>query len=158
MPARGDTAVELVVTARFTVDATAVDHLAGQFADSLRAMASVVSVAVDTPARSALHVVPVPALIIDIPSRTVRLRGARLEVSRRMFDLLLFLARRPGKVCTRHTLLADVWGTPDPTRSRTVDVHIRRLRALLGPDLPLITTVRQVGYRLDAGADLRIEE
>ena len=54
----------------------------------------------------------------------------------------------------RRTLMADVWGIDEPLNSRTVDVHIRRLRDKLGPDLRLITTVRGVGYRFDSNPDV----
>ncbi len=50
--------------------------------------------------------------------------------------------------------MADVWGIDEPLNSRTVDVHIRRLRDKLGPDLRLITTVRGVGYRFDSNPDV----
>jgi hypothetical protein len=64
----------------------------------------------------------------------------------------------PGRrVLPRRTLMADVWGIDEPMNSRTVDVHIRRLRDKLGPDQPRITTVRGIGYRFDGGHDVVIE-
>ena len=68
-----------------------------------------------------------------------------MPVTRREFDLLLFLVQHPRRVYTRVQLLSAVWGT-EYTSERTVDVHIGRLRAKTG--LPLVTTVYRVGYRL----------
>ena len=80
-------------------------------------------------------------------TRQVLLDGEPLPLTRLEFDLLLFLAERPRKVFTRGQLLAGVWGY-EHTGERTVDVHVRRLRLKLGPQVPLITTVYGVGYRL----------
>ena len=64
------------------------------------------------------------------------------------YELLKFLAQNPGRVFTRETLLSRVWGYEYYGGARTVDVHIRRLRAKLGEQhAPLISTVRSVGYR-----------
>jgi DNA-binding response OmpR family regulator len=88
-------------------------------------------------------------LSIDPDSRTVHdVHGAVIELSRREFDLLVFLVRRPSRVFTRAQLLAQVWGAA-PAGERTVDVHMRRLRMKLGQIAGLITTVRCVGYRFD---------
>jgi DNA-binding response OmpR family regulator len=66
----------------------------------------------------------------------------------REFELLRFLASEPGRVFTREELLREVWGYDFYGGTRTVDVHVRRLRAKLGPaDEHLIETVRGVGYR-----------
>jgi hypothetical protein len=87
-----------------------------------------------------------PLIQIYPESRAV-LQGERpLALSRLEFDLLLFLAENPGRVFSRDHLLARVWGV-QRTIDRTVDVHIRRLRAKAG-EAPLVTTVRGVGYRL----------
>lgn len=66
-------------------------------------------------------------------SRKVLRDGAALSLTRLEFDLLLHLARRPDRVHRRSALLNDVWGQAGPVRSRTVDVHVRRLRLKLGP-------------------------
>jgi DNA-binding response OmpR family regulator len=64
------------------------------------------------------------------------------------YELLKYLAREPGRVFTRETLLAEVWGYEYFGGARTVDVHVRRLRAKLGEEhAHLIETVRSVGYR-----------
>ena len=88
-----------------------------------------------------------PEVRILAGSRQVMLDGDLLPLTRLEFDLLLFLAERPRRVFTRGQLLAGVWGY-DHTGERTVDVHVRRLRLKLGNNLPVITTVYGVGYRL----------
>lgn len=91
-----------------------------------------------------------------VPGRIVLRDGERVALSRLEFDLLRFLAERPGRVFGRGQLLAAVWGGDREVTPRTVDVHVRRLRAKFGRDLPLLSTVRGVGYRLDPG-QLRVE-
>ncbi|WP_409074628.1 winged helix-turn-helix domain-containing protein, partial [Micromonospora chalcea] len=71
-------------------------------------------------------------------------------------DLLLFLAEHPRRVFTRLQLLANVWGYEHAV-ARTVDVHVRRLRAKFGPDTPLVTTVYGVGYRLADDAAITVD-
>ncbi|MEU4426764.1 winged helix-turn-helix domain-containing protein [Actinoplanes sp. NPDC024001] len=88
-------------------------------------------------------------------SRQALLDGAPLPLTRLEFDLLLYLAERPRRVFTRAQLLAAVWGY-ERAGERTVDVHVRRLRLKLGGNLPLITTVYGVGYRLADDARIMI--
>jgi DNA-binding response OmpR family regulator len=74
--------------------------------------------------------------------------GRPLDLTFKEFELLRFLAERPGRVFSRATLLQEVWGYDFYGGTRTVDVHVRRLRAKLGPGQEhLIETVRGVGYR-----------
>jgi len=80
-------------------------------------------------------------------SRTAWLGGAPLDLTRLEFDLLVFLAENPRRVFTRLQLLGNVWGYEHAV-ARTVDVHVRRLRAKIGDGVPLVTTVYGVGYRL----------
>ena len=80
-------------------------------------------------------------------SRQVVVNGDLLPLTRLEFDLLLFLADHPRRVFSRTQLLTAVWGY-EHTGERTVDVHVRRLRVKMGTQLPLITTVYGVGYRL----------
>jgi len=80
-------------------------------------------------------------------SRRVVVDGEVLPLTRLEFDLLLFLADHPRRAFTRAQLLSGVWGY-EHAGERTVDVHVRRLRVKLGSDVPLITTVYGVGYRL----------
>ncbi len=88
-------------------------------------------------------------LVIDEDSYQVRLRGQPLDLTYKEFELLKTLAASPGRVFTREVLLQDVWGYDYFGGTRTVDVHIRRLRAKLGPEYEsMIGTVRGVGYKL----------
>ncbi|MEH0981633.1 winged helix-turn-helix domain-containing protein [Micromonospora sp. CPCC 205556] len=96
------------------------------------------------------------ALRILAGSRTVRRGGREIALTRIEFDLLVFLAEHPHRVFTRLQLLAAVWGYQHAV-ARTVDVHVRRLRAKLGVDTPLVTTVHGVGYRLADEARLCID-
>ena len=89
-------------------------------------------------------------LNIDEDTYVVRLRGQPLDLTFREFELLKYLATNPGRVFTRDHLLQEVWGYDYYGGTRTVDVHIRRLRAKLGAEHEaLIATVRGVGYKLD---------
>lgn len=87
-------------------------------------------------------------LLVDEASYTARLKGRTLDLTFKEFELLKFLAQHPGRVFTRAVLLQEVWGYDYFGGTRTVDVHVRRLRAKLGPEHDaLIGTVRNVGYR-----------
>ncbi|MBI1757898.1 MAG: response regulator transcription factor [Actinobacteria bacterium] len=87
-------------------------------------------------------------LAIDEAMYTARLRGRALDLTYKEFELLKFLAQHAGQVFSRAQLLQEVWGYDYFGGTRTVDVHVRRLRAKLGPDHEvLIGTVRNVGYR-----------
>ncbi|MGH3665701.1 MAG: winged helix-turn-helix transcriptional regulator [Egibacteraceae bacterium] len=89
-------------------------------------------------------------LNIDTDTYVVRLRGRPLDLTFREFELLKHLATNPGRVFTRSQLLQEVWGYDYYGGTRTVDVHVRRLRAKLGAEYEaLIGTVRGVGYKLD---------
>jgi DNA-binding response OmpR family regulator len=96
------------------------------------------------------------ALRIQPASRTAYAAGRPVRLTRREFDLLLFLCDNPGRVFRRDQLLAQVWGYEWIGGSRTVDVHIRRLRMKVGSDA--IATVHGVGYRLDDQVQVRIDE
>ena len=87
-------------------------------------------------------------LSIDEATYTARLRARVLDLTFKEFELLKFLAQHPGRVFSRSHLLQEVWGYDYFGGTRTVDVHVRRLRAKLGPEHEaLIGTVRNVGYR-----------
>lgn len=89
-------------------------------------------------------------LSIDEDTYVVRLSGRPLDLTYREFELLKYLAHNPARVFTRGQLLQEVWGYDYYGGTRTVDVHIRRLRAKLGAEHEaLIGTVRGVGYKLD---------
>jgi DNA-binding response OmpR family regulator len=93
-------------------------------------------------------------LRVDVRSRTATLDGADLELSRKEFDLLAYLAQRQGEVVSKRELLAEVWRQPYGGTDKTVDVHLSWLRRKLGEsaDAPrLLHTVRGVGVKLTAG-------
>lgn len=94
-------------------------------------------------------VVKVGDLTVNPENYQVYVRGRPLDLTYKEFELLKFLAQRPGRVCDRDLLLREVWGYDYYGGTRTVDVHIRRLRAKLGSEHEaLIETIRNVGYRL----------
>jgi DNA-binding response OmpR family regulator len=87
-------------------------------------------------------------LTIDETTYTARLSGNALDLTYKEFELLKFLAQHPGRVFTRSHLVQEVWGYDYFGGTRTVDVHVRRLRAKLGPEHEaMIGTVRNVGYK-----------
>lgn len=87
-------------------------------------------------------------LVLNLETYQASLSGRPLDLTYMEYELLKFLATHPGKVFTRETLLSRVWGYEYYGGARTVDVHIRRLRAKLGEEQAnLISTVRSVGYR-----------
>ena len=93
-------------------------------------------------------VITLGELAIDEGTYTARLRGEPLDLTYKEFELLKYLAAHAGRVFTRAQLLQEVWGYDFFGGTRTVDVHVRRLRAKLGPDYEsLIGTVRNVGYK-----------
>ena len=87
-------------------------------------------------------------LTIDESTYTARLSGTALDLTYKEFELLKFLAQHPGRVFSRSHLVQEVWGYDYFGGTRTVDVHVRRLRAKLGPEHEqMIGTVRNVGYK-----------
>ncbi|SDC90037.1 winged helix-turn-helix transcriptional regulator [Actinokineospora iranica] len=87
-------------------------------------------------------------LVIDEATYMARLRGRPLDLTYKEFELLKYLAQHAGRVFTRAQLLQEVWGYDFFGGTRTVDVHVRRLRAKLGPEHEqMIGTVRNVGYK-----------
>jgi DNA-binding response OmpR family regulator len=88
------------------------------------------------------------SLVLNLETYQAAVSGRPLDLNSMEYELLKFLATHPGKVFTRETLLSRVWGYEYYGGARTVDVHIRRLRAKLGEEnANLISTVRSVGYR-----------
>ena len=88
-------------------------------------------------------------LSIDEVSYTAKVNGRTLDLTFKEFELLRHLNDNPGRVFSREQLLSEVWGYDYFGGTRTVDVHVRRLRAKLGEYESLIGTVRNVGYRLN---------
>ena len=106
----------------------------------------------DAPAPAATD----PNLVRILTGPRAVLQGDRtIPLTRIEYDVLLFLAERPRRVFTRLQLLHSVWGY-DHAVARTVDVHVRRLRAKLG-GTSLLTTVHGVGYRLADDAQVIVE-
>ncbi|MBU3643679.1 MAG: response regulator transcription factor [Candidatus Nanopelagicaceae bacterium] len=89
-------------------------------------------------------------VVIDENAYTAKIKGRTLDLTFKEFELLKFLAQHPGRVFTRAQLLHEIWGYDYFGGTRTVDVHIRRLRAKLGPEFEsIIDTVRNVGYKFN---------
>lgn len=84
---------------------------------------------------------------IDESSYQASVGGRALDLTYKEFELLRYLVANPGRVYTREQLLSEVWGYDYFGGTRTVDVHVRRLRAKLGDHESVIGTVRNVGYR-----------
>lgn len=97
------------------------------------------------------NILKIGDLAVDMTNYVVRLRGQILDMTLKEYELLSYLAGNPGRVFTRAVLLNNVWGYEYFGGTRTVDVHIRRLRAKLGDwNEDMIQTVRGVGYRFSA--------
>jgi DNA-binding response OmpR family regulator len=92
-------------------------------------------------------------IMIDEASYSAKVHGRPLDLTFKEFELLRFLCQHPGRVFTREQLLSEVWGYDYFGGTRTVDVHVRRLRAKLGDLESLIGTVRNVGYRFTPSED-----
>ncbi|RKN48628.1 winged helix-turn-helix domain-containing protein [Micromonospora endolithica] len=135
--------------------------LLGELAETgegrLRPAAADRAPAVAEPAPPPAQPVDPRAVCILAGTRVVRQGGRAVRLTRIEYDLLLFLAQRPHRVFTRLQLLTGVWGYEHAV-ARTVDVHVRRLRAKLGADLPVVTTVYGVGYRLADDALVEIDQ
>jgi len=89
-------------------------------------------------------------IAIDILEHTITRGGKEIPLTRLEFDLLVALAKEPGRVFTREALLSEVWGYRHSTDTRLVNVHIQRLRAKVehDPENPtIITTIRGIGYK-----------
>jgi DNA-binding response OmpR family regulator len=101
-------------------------------------------------------------VVIDENSYTAKIKGRSLDLTFKEFELIKFLAQHPGRVFTRAQLLQEIWGYDYFGGTRTVDVHIRRLRSKLGPEHEAIVgTVRNVGYRFtlpSAGKEAPVNE
>jgi two-component system, OmpR family, alkaline phosphatase synthesis response regulator PhoP len=86
-------------------------------------------------------------LIIDRTSYTIKLKNKEINLPKKEFELLFFLAQNPNKVFSREDLLHNIWGTDVYVLARTVDVHIRKVREKIGDDF--IATVKGVGYKFN---------
>ncbi|MEV8437704.1 winged helix-turn-helix domain-containing protein [Actinosynnema sp. NPDC051121] len=146
--------VEVTVVIRVSGPGTRAADTAGRLAAALRS-------ALDLPGADVVVDLPVaraePVLRILVDSRRVLHRGVPVELTRLEFDLLHHLCANPRRVHRRTALMASVWGTKSIVDTRTVDVHVRRIRHKLGDAASVITTVRGVGYRVDHGGEVVVE-
>ncbi len=86
-------------------------------------------------------------LLIDRSSYTIKIKGQEINMPKKEFELLFFLAQNPNKVFSRDDLLQNIWGSDVYVLARTVDVHIRKVREKIGDDY--ITTIKGVGYKFN---------
>lgn len=85
---------------------------------------------------------------VDLDAHVARVEGEPMELTRREFELLAYFLQNPRRVLSREKILQQVWGLEYLGESRTIDAHVRRVRAKLGESANLIETVVGVGYRL----------
>jgi DNA-binding winged helix-turn-helix (wHTH) protein len=155
---------QLTITVQVTVSGPVVPGVASQvlreiqeFADRMNAGRVTLRPVVEPdsephPAQLPAHG---PRLRVVPDARVVLVDGEPAQLTRREFDLLLFLCRNRLRVVSREELLSQVWGYAWTGGTRTVDVHIRRLRMKLGHDV--LSTVHGVGYRIDDRVRLTVE-
>ena len=126
----------------FLIDASATDEVLARL-----------RIALGTRVIEGAGTIRVGELSIDPDTYQVRVRGRPLDLTYKEFQLLTYIAQRPGRVFSRSRLLQEVWGYDFFGGTRTVDVHVRRLRAKLGAEHEaMIATVRNVGYKLEMPA------
>ncbi|MBC6951720.1 DNA-binding response regulator, partial [candidate division KSB1 bacterium] len=88
---------------------------------------------------------------INTLNYSVKVEGKEIPFTKKEFEVLVFLAERPGRVVTRETLLNEIWGDNVVVIDRTIDVHIRKIREKLGEkNMHMIETIKGVGYRMKA--------
>jgi two-component system, OmpR family, response regulator len=150
-------APRLTFTIQISVTGTALPSEAAKVLRDIRDLADQVcdATVTMTPIAAAPSKVDTTGLWIEPGSRVVVQDGRPVDLTRREFDLLLFLCEHPRRVFTRDQLLSHVWGYEWVGGSRTVDVHVRRLRIKLGQDSPVVRTVHGIGYRLDDDLEVR---
>jgi DNA-binding response OmpR family regulator len=107
----------------------------------------------DAQTAEATPMVRIGAIELDPSTRRVHSDGELVHLTPTEFDLLYYLAARPGRVATREELLGEVWGYDIPSGARTVDSHIRSIRRKLGSEL--VRTVHGVGYAVEEPAQCR---
>ncbi len=99
----------------------------------------------DSKKSSPSSIITIGDLTIDRTSYTINVKGKEINLPKKEFELLYFLAQNPNKVFSREDLLQNIWGSDVYVLARTVDVHIRKVREKIGEDY--ITTVKGVGYK-----------
>ena len=101
----------------------------------------------DTKGKTHPAQIAVGDLVIDRSSYTIKVKDKEINLPKKEFELLFFLAQNPNKVFSREDLLQNIWGSDVYVLARTVDVHIRKVREKIGDDY--ITTVKGVGYKFN---------
>jgi DNA-binding response OmpR family regulator len=140
----------VALSADWGVDDVLLDTAGPAEVDARLRWATARRLAAATPADGDGGVTRTGELVIDEHSYSAKLRGRALDLTYKEFELLKYLAQHPGRVFSRAQLLQEIWGYDYFGGTRTVDVHVRRLRAKLGTEHEaLIGTVRNVGYKLD---------
>jgi len=137
------------------LDAGADDYLVKPFGAAQLAARARAVLRRRAPAGAESRILTVGDLVVDVDARRVTLEGATMELTPREFDLLAYLAERPGRVISRGQLLADVWQIPHSRGDKTVDVHLSWLRSKMGESARApryLHTIRGVGVRLAAPA------
>lgn len=110
-----------------------------------------------TQAEESADTLQASGVVIDEKSYQAKVNGRTLDLTYKEFELLRFLVAHPSRVFTREQLLSEVWGYDYFGGTRTVDVHVRRLRAKLGDMESVIGTVRNVGYKFTAQDEIRLD-
>jgi DNA-binding response OmpR family regulator len=121
-----------------------------EFRSRVRALLRRAAVPATREGDPAAEIISAAGLEIDVPKRTVRVRGEPVQLTYVEFELLRTIAQRPGRVFSRQMLLEALWGGSEYREPRTIDVHVRHLREKLERDPrdpEYIFTVRGVGYR-----------
>jgi DNA-binding response OmpR family regulator len=140
----------VALSAGWGVDDVLLDTAGPAEVDARLKWATARRLAAAKPAAADTGVTRTGELVIDEHSYSAKLRGRALDLTYKEFELLKYLAQHPGRVFSRAQLLQEIWGYDYFGGTRTVDVHVRRLRAKLGAEHEaLIGTVRNVGYKLD---------
>src|SRR6478609_11961537 len=103
----------------------------------------------DSKKKSPSSQITIGDLTIDRTSYTIKVKGKEINLPKKEFELLFFLAQNTNKVFSRDDLLQNIWGSDVYVLARTVDVHIRKVREKIGDDY--ITTVKGVGYKFNLG-------
>ena len=115
----------------------------------MRVSAVLKRTAANAPAASDGELVTIGDMVVDFAARQVTIKGEKLNLSPKEYDLLFYMVRNRGIALTREKLISDVWGYDFFGDDRTLDTHIKLLRKSLGEYADKITTLRGVGYRFE---------
>ena len=115
----------------------------------MRVSAVLKRTAANVPAASDGERVTIGDMVVDFAARQVTIKGEKLNLSPKEYDLLFYMVRNRGIALTREKLISDVWGYDFFGDDRTLDTHIKLLRKSLGEYADKITTLRGVGYRFE---------